>query len=204
MDTAQVFEPPSQKIELERLWKKGRIIDIGGGSEGLVSRIEGTRVCAVDIRMDRIREAKIHDSSSNWFACDATQLCFQSSTFDVATLWFSLGYMKKWSEKKEVLSETYRVLSQDGTISLKAVNINCKEDQLVFKVDYVLPDGSLSRTGYRLKGQQNQTMETVAKLVRDVGFQLVACHDYGHWFSMEGSKSLKSRPIVWANNSRTR
>ena len=196
MDTTQVFEPPSQKIKLGRIWKKGLIIDIGGGGEGLVSRIEGPRVCAVDIRMDEIREARIHNPPSNWFACDGSQLCFHSSTFEVVTLWFSLGYMKEWNLKSAVLSEAYRVLGHGGEISIKAAKIDCREERLVFRADYTLPDGSLSRTGYGLKGQQNQTIETVAELVRDVGFQLVQCDDYGHWFSMEGSKSLKSGPIV--------
>jgi len=196
MDTAQVFEPPSQKIKLGQIWKKGLIIDLGGGGEGLVSRIEGARVCAVDIRMDEIREARIHNPPSNWFACDGSQLCFHSSTFDAATLWFSLGYMKEWDTKKGVLREVYRVLNHGGIISIKAITIDCEEERLVFRADYTLPDGTLSRTGYGLKGQQNQTIETVAKLVCEVGFQLVQCHDYGHWFSMEGSKSLKSGPIV--------
>ncbi|MHA2042161.1 MAG: hypothetical protein ACW975_09890 [Candidatus Thorarchaeota archaeon] len=53
------FETPVQKIELKHLPRKGWIIDIGGGGEGLVSRIETSRVCAVDINLDRIREAKV-------------------------------------------------------------------------------------------------------------------------------------------------
>ena len=196
MRKMRTYEPPSQKIQLERIEKKGLVVDIGGGGEGLVSRLEGARVCAVDIRMDEIREARIHNPPSNWFACDGSQLCFHSSTFDIATFWFSLGYMKGWKLKADVLGEAYRVLGHGGVILIKAARVDCKEERYVFKVDYTLPDGSLSRTGYGLKGQQNQTMKTVAELVQDVGFQVVACHDYGHWFSIEGSKSLKSGLIV--------
>ena len=104
--------------------------------------------------------------------------------------------MKEWALKEAVLGEAYRVLGHGGVISIKAAKIDCREERFVFKVDYALPDGTLSRTGYGLKGQQNQTIETVSKLIRDAGFQLASCHDFGHWFSIEGSKSLKSGPIV--------
>jgi 2-polyprenyl-3-methyl-5-hydroxy-6-metoxy-1,4-benzoquinol methylase len=61
MQNASTFEVPTQKIRLDRLPQGEPILDIGGGGEGLVSRIEGARVCAIDIRMDEIREARIHD-----------------------------------------------------------------------------------------------------------------------------------------------
>ncbi|MHA1908663.1 MAG: class I SAM-dependent methyltransferase [Candidatus Thorarchaeota archaeon] len=196
MVESQVFEPPSQKIQLERIDFEGLIIDIGGGGEGLVSRIEGSRVYAVDILMDEIREARIHNPPSNWFAADGTDLPFRSRMFDVATLWFSLGYMKEWTIKKSVLREVHRVLKDNASISIKAMKIDCTEEKLVFKVDYSLPDGTLSRTGYGVKGQQNQTLKTVTDCLHAIGFNVSKTHDFEHWFSIEGSKSLKSGPIV--------
>ncbi|MHA2425249.1 MAG: class I SAM-dependent methyltransferase [Candidatus Thorarchaeota archaeon] len=192
----RVYEPPPQKIQLERIEKKGLIIDIGGGGEGLVSRIEGTRVYAVDIQLNEIKEARIHNPPSNWFVADGTTLPFREGMFDVASLWFSLGYMKDWEVKRSVLQEAHRVLKDDGQISVKAMKIDCDEEKLVFRVDYSLPDGMLSRTGYGVIGQQNQTQETVADCLQDIGFRIIETHDFVHWFSIEGSKSLKSGPIV--------
>jgi len=114
----------------------------------------------------------------------------------VATLWFSLGYMKKWSIKKSVFQDIFRVLKKGGNINIKAIKIDCQEDMLVFRADYSLPDGTLSRTGYGVKGMQNQTLETVTNCLRKTGFVIIDILDFGHWFSLEGSKSLKSRPIV--------
>ncbi|MFW9849880.1 MAG: class I SAM-dependent methyltransferase [Candidatus Thorarchaeota archaeon] len=196
MDKTSVYEPPQQTIELERILGEGNIIDIGGGGEGLVSRIEGIRVYAVDVQMDEILEARIHNPPSNWIVADAINLPFGSNTFDIATLWFSLGYMKEWSIKKSVFQDIYRVLKKGGGINIKAIKIDCQEDMLVFRADYSLPDGTLSRTGYGVKGKQNQTVETVTNCLRKTGFVIDDILDFGHWFSLEGSKSLKSRPIV--------
>ncbi|MCK5151943.1 MAG: class I SAM-dependent methyltransferase [Candidatus Thorarchaeota archaeon] len=195
MPDLTIFEPPDQKIPLERIPGDGLIVDIGGGGEGLVSRIEGTRVCAIDKKMDEIREAMIHNPPSNWFVGDGAHLSFKDDVFDVVTLWFSLGYMKDWHIKRAVLLDAYRVLKEGAIISIKATKIVCEEERLVFRVDYSLPDGTLSRTGYGLKGQQNQTLQTVMTCLQEIGFEVTEYHDYDHWFTIEGAKSLKSGPI---------
>lgn len=196
MNEPRVYEPPVQEILLDRIEKEGLIIDIGGGGEGLVSRIEGSRVYAVDVQMDEVREARIHNPPSNWFVADGSSLPFRNSMFDVATLWFSLGYMKQWSIKTNVIKEVYRVLKEDGQISIKAMKIDCDEEKLVFRVDYSLPDGTLSRTGYGVRGSQNQTLDTVSALLQEIGFTILESQNNGHWFKIHCSKSLKSRPIV--------
>ena len=105
-----VFETPLQHIELLELPSEDLILDIGGGGEGLASRIGKQRVCSVDFRISEIREAQIHDAPANWFVCDGRALCFVNSSFDYATLWFSLGYMRDDVTKKKVLNEVFRVL----------------------------------------------------------------------------------------------
>ena len=112
-----------QEIALRYLETDGLILDIGGGGEGLVSRIMGSKVCAVDIRMSEIREAQIHGPPANWFVGDGQALCFQDDVFDIITLWFSLGYMSDWSVKRSVLEEAYRVLNEGGKLSILASNI---------------------------------------------------------------------------------
>ena len=196
MVNSRIYEPPVQIIHLEKIERRGIIIDIGGGGEGLVSRIEGSRVFAVDIQMDEIREAGIHDPPSNWFVADGMNLPFRNEMFDICTMWFSLGYMKDWLVKRTVLQEVYRVLKKDGLVSIIAMKIDCEEEKLVFKVDYYFPDGTPSRTGYGVRGNQNQTIETISRLLDEIGFTIVETDDYVHWFKIYCSKSLKSGPIV--------
>ena len=118
MTNQTVFEPPIQHIHLQDIIHERRIIDVGGGGEGLVARIAGPRVCVVDSNIDKIREARIYEENSNWFNCDAASLCFKDASFDMATLWFSLGYMRSWQLKEQVLKETYRVLRDDARLSI--------------------------------------------------------------------------------------
>ncbi len=184
MRNTSTFEAPIQKISLNRPPQGEPILDVGGGGEGLVSRIEGVRVCAIDIRMDEIREARIHDPPSNWFVGDGRVLCFRDASFQVATLWFSLGYMRDWETKRQVMKEVQRVLKPEGVMSIMASKIVCKEDRFLFRVVYTLPDGTISQTGYGVRGKQDQTLESASRLLEDVGFRLERTQEHEHWFEI--------------------
>ncbi|MHA1936523.1 MAG: class I SAM-dependent methyltransferase [Candidatus Thorarchaeota archaeon] len=183
-----VFTTDLQEIELSRVGSKGRIIDIGGGGEGLVSRIEGSRVCAVDIRLSEIREAQIHDPKSNWFLCDGRKLCFQTEIFDIATLWFSFGYLKESDTKQTVLEETYRVLKTGGTISIIGSKIVCSEDVLIFKALFTFPDGTQSQIGYGVKGNQGQTSASIIAALNRSGFKPTKTQNHDKWFHIQAVK----------------
>jgi len=177
-----------QKIALEHIDTEGLILDIGGGGEGLVSRIEGSKVCAVDIRMSEIREAQIHGPPANWFVGDGQALCFQDKVFDVVTLWFSLGYMSDWSTKQSVLQEAHRVLCNGGRLSVMASNIPKSYEHLIFWGHFTLPDGSISQTGYGVKGGQNQTLERIIELLGITEFKILSHEDNDAWFKIQAIK----------------
>jgi len=186
-DQTSNYSTPIQEIRLKPIQTDGLILDIGGGGEGLVSRIEGTKVCAVDIRMSEIREAQIHGPPSNWFVGDGQHLCFQDSIFDVVTMWFSMGYMSDWSMKKNVLKEVHRVLIKDGRLSILASKIpkDCK--RFIFWGNFTLPDGTVSQTGYGVRGDQDQTLDHVEQMLESIGFN-VSSEDNDTWFEIQASK----------------
>jgi ubiquinone/menaquinone biosynthesis C-methylase UbiE len=182
------YETPVQKITLEKVPTDGLILDIGGGGEGLVSRIEESKVCAVDIRISEIREAQIHGPPANWFVGDGQRLCFQDSVFDFVTLWFSMGYMSDWTIKQNVLVEAYRVLCKDGRLSILDSKISGIYDRMVFWGHFTLPDGTLSQTGYGVRGKQEQTLERVNELVESTGFRIQYREDNDAWFKIQALK----------------
>jgi ubiquinone/menaquinone biosynthesis C-methylase UbiE len=139
--------------------------------------------------MNEIREAQIHDTPSNWFACDARALCFKDSIFDFATLWFSLGYMPHSRTKRRVLEEVYRALKSGGVLSLMASKVVCKKDVFVIHILYDLPDGTQSKTGYGVSGNQEQTFESIEPLLIESGFEIEKEQKHEHWFSIEAIKS---------------
>ena len=182
------FSTPLQSIHLPELPAEGRLIDIGGGGEGLVSRIGEARVCAVEINMNKIREAQIHGSGPQWILCDGRTLCFQNEAFDTATMWFSLDYMTDWKTKQAVLLEVHRTLKPAGTISIVSSRITCIEDRFVLNLVYFLPDGTVGKTGYGVRGNQGQTAERTSKLLRNLGFRLTKTEDNEYWFHIEAVK----------------
>jgi ubiquinone/menaquinone biosynthesis C-methylase UbiE len=177
-----------QKITLEHIQTEGMILDIGGGGEGLVSRIEGSKVCAIDIRMSEIREAQIHGPPANWFVGDGQTLCFQDDVFDVVTFWFSLAYMSDWSIKQRVLEEAYRVLSKGGQLSILASRIPNECERLIFWGNFTLPDGTVSQTGYGVRGRQGQTVERVAELLEKTEFKIKSQVDHDAWFEIQATR----------------
>jgi ubiquinone/menaquinone biosynthesis C-methylase UbiE len=182
------FETSVQRIELKHLPREGLIIDIGGGGEGLVSRIETTRVCAVDINLDKIREAMIHGHVSQWILSDGRMLSVKDERFSAATLWFSLGYVRDWASKTQVMSEVARVLKQSGHISILGAKIVCSEARFVLRTHLHFPDGSVSQMSYGMGGGQKQDIETVAKLLQETGYSDITCEDNEHWFRIEAEK----------------
>ena len=187
-ESQSLLETEVQKINLQQLSGKGLILDIGGGGEGLVSRIEGDRTCALDIRMSEIREAQIHGHSSNWFVADGANLCFNDEVFDIVTLWFSLGYMIDWTTKHAVLEAAYRVLKKNGRLSIMASHIPDSYDRLIFWAGFTLPDGTHSKIGYGVKGGQNQTLPRILELVTVAGFGQHIHEDHDEWFKVESRK----------------
>lgn len=177
-----------QKITLEQIETEGVVLDIGGGGEGLVSRIGGSKVCALDIQMNEIREAQIHGPPANWFVGDGQALCFKEDVFDVVTLWFSLGYMSDWSTKQYVLEEAHRVLRKDGKLSILASLIPKNCERLIFWGHFTLPDGFVSQIGYGVRGGQDQTLERIADLLKDIRFKIQSQEDNDAWFRIQATK----------------
>ena len=188
MEDHSTYTTSIQKITLKQIQTEGRILDIGGGGEGLVSRIGGTRVCAVDIRMSEIREAQIHGPPANWFVGDGQALCFQEDMFDVVTLWFSLGYMSDWAIKQRVLKEAHRVLVEGGRLSILASRIPESCERLIFWGHFTFPNGTISQIGYGVRGGQEQTLERMTRLLSDIGFKIRSQEDNNEWFEIQAVK----------------
>ena len=192
---------PLQQINLEDLSDSIRILDIGGGGEGLVSRIAGTRVCAVDYRMSEIQEAQIHNPPANWFVADGCSLPFKGESFDLCTLWFSLGYMSTLTIKRQVIQEAYRSLKQNGIIAILASRIDCDDERFIFHALFTLPDGTLSKVGYGVRGKQNQTASSICSLLKEIGFEDIQAEDYEWWFKI---KAIKEQPSNSEQNLKVR
>ena len=183
-ESPSLYQTPVQEISFPEIDFHGPIIDVGGGGEGFVSRIAGKRVCLVDIRYSKILEARIHGISSSLIVSDGSQLCFKSQSFDVATIWFALGYMSDWKTKEDALREIVRVLNKKGKLILYAMHIG-DSDIHVFNGLFTLPDGTQSKMSYRVRGGQKQDANTIRKLLENFNFSVCKEHTTMYWSYIE-------------------
>jgi 2-polyprenyl-3-methyl-5-hydroxy-6-metoxy-1,4-benzoquinol methylase len=65
IDMSTVFQPPQQEIIINEI-PDGKIIDIGGGGEGIIAQIGGKNVTVIDRSQNEIDEAKDKAPDAKW------------------------------------------------------------------------------------------------------------------------------------------
>jgi ubiquinone/menaquinone biosynthesis C-methylase UbiE len=173
---------PKAKVFLERL--EGFVVDIGAGGEGTIAKTCGRETVCVDISKREIGEARSRGAAANWVLCDACSMPFRNGTFDVATFFFSLMYIKTFERKQAVMREAKRVLKSDGLLYLWDATIREKPDLYVVFVEANLPDEEKIYTGYGVKGKEKeQTLELIDKLALEAGFKVTRTESHKNWFT---------------------
>jgi len=184
----EIYRTPIQEIRLDNIEAKGLVLDIGGGSEAIVSRMEGKRVCAVDIDMIKIREGRIYNTAANWILADGRRLCFKDASFSIATLWFSLAYITDEKSKRMVIQEAHRVLDQKGILSIMACRIPENITAFEFSAVFEFPDAHASRITYRVRGNQKQSLQAIERDAEQVGFKTKHSVKHDYWFQLRCGK----------------
>jgi ubiquinone/menaquinone biosynthesis C-methylase UbiE len=173
---------PKAKVFLKKL--EGFVVDIGAGGEGMIAKTCGRETVCVDISKREIGEARSRDAVANWVLCDACSMPFRNGTFDVATFFFSLMYIKTFERKHAVMVEAKRVLKSDGLLYLWDATIREKPDLYVVFVEANLPDEEKIYTGYGVKGKEKeQTLELINKLALEAGFKVTRTESHKNWFT---------------------
>ena len=167
---AWVFRKPRVQVALKRV--EGFVVDIGAGGEGVIAKTCGRHTVGVDISKREIDEARSRGSLAQWVLCDACVMPFRNGSFDVATFFFSLMYIKTSSKKRAAFGEAKRVLKSDGLLCLWDAIIREKPDLYVVFVTVRLPDGEEIVTGYGVRGtEKQQSFELLNSLALEAGFK---------------------------------
>lgn len=110
----------------------GPILDLGGGGEGVIGRIYGEQVIAIDNRQEELDEAPVGPTK---LLMDAASLTFDSSTFEHVTAFFSFMYMSHATQAKAI-AEAARVLRSGGSLHIWDANITSAfPDPFLIKLD---------------------------------------------------------------------
>jgi len=113
------YSTETQSIELSPIETDGLILDIGGGGEGVIGKLNGKQVISIDASEKELRETQ---NEALKVVMDATDLKFLPESFDVCTSFFSLMYIPNDKHLK-VFREAYRVLKNYGKLLIWDVRI---------------------------------------------------------------------------------
>jgi ubiquinone/menaquinone biosynthesis C-methylase UbiE len=163
----------NQQVIVETEINGDRILDIGGGGEGVIGLCYGKRVIAIDPRKDELVEAP---DGPLKIVMDATELSFLENSFDAATSFFTLMYINK-SEHEKVFNEIYRVLKKDGEFILWDAVIPKYDgdikDIFVIQLEIITPVKEI-KSGYGvIRKDKEQDIEYFIKLGEQIGFKVI-------------------------------
>jgi ubiquinone/menaquinone biosynthesis C-methylase UbiE len=177
---------PKQHIVIQEI-PKGRVIDIGGGGEGVIAQAGGAEVVAVDKYLSEIDEARGKATDASWMVADAAELPFKGQSFDHATAFFSCMYMTN-EVKEKVFRETRRMLKKGGEFWVWDIPMSLKSKAFAIRLQVDIPGKHTFNTAYGVKAK-DQSAASICNLLQATGFEPEVITDRKHWFLIK-AKSL--------------
>ena len=156
------------KLVLDRALR-GRILDIGGGGEGVIGRIYRQQAIAIDNCQEELDEAP---DVCGKMLMDATSLQFEECEFDHVTAFYSLMYMTR-AEQRGAIREACRVLKRGGSLHIwDAVIRSAYPDPFVVSLD-LDADGTALHPTYGVVKMDSQDMELFIGMCQEAGMRLM-------------------------------
>ena len=183
----QYYVIEKQQIEMNPLKTDGLILDIGGGGEGIIGKLNGRKVVAIDTRIEELTETK---NDSMKIVMNATDLNFIPSSFALATSFFSFMYIKNENHPK-IFKEIGRVLKRRGRFLIWDVKIPPKHvEKPIFALflQISLPTAQVE-TGYGVKWEhKEQDLKYFKELATSTEFKIIDEWCRGEIFYLELTK----------------
>lgn len=177
---------PTQRVALSGLLP-GRVLDIGGGGEGVIAQLGGSQVVAVDKLFSEIVEACAKSPATHWLNADATKLPCPNESFARATAFFSCMYMSN-EIKAAVFKETYRVLQPGGEFWIWDVPMAARSGVFALRLQATLPNQNTITTGYGVRAK-DQSIASLVNLLQQARFKTEVSAQHKHWFLLKASKT---------------
>jgi ubiquinone/menaquinone biosynthesis C-methylase UbiE len=161
------------KVDLSKVILKGRILDIGGGGQGIIGQFKGENVVAIDPNKDELEESPSKDDLK--IVMDAKDLKFLDNTFDTATSFFTLMYIPN-EDYLTIFQEIYRILKRNGEFVIWDAVIPNKGDDdrklLFIRLEVIMGDKK-DETGYGVLWNKELNVDYLSNMGRKTGFEIL-------------------------------
>ena len=181
------YDTDVQTVGVSRIETDGLILDVGGGGEGIIGRLNGKQVVAIDTREGELMET--HNEALK-VVMDAADLKFLPKSFDVCTAFFSLMYIPK-SIHQKVFEEVFRVLKDNGRFLIWDARIPenaAGHKAFIVHLKVKLPNDEVG-TAYGA-GWQAQSPECFKEMARLTGFKVTKESSKNEIFHLEMEKQI--------------
>ncbi len=180
------FAKPKQHISIREI-PSGRVLDIGGGGEGIIAQLGGARICAIDKYLSEIYEARHKAPDTLWLTADAINLPYKTHSFDNATAFFSCMYMSN-AVKAKVFQETLRVLKPGGELWIWDTVITTRSKVFAIRLQIDLAGIRVANTAYGVKAK-NQSAASISTLLQTAGYTVETVAEHRHWFLLKARQA---------------
>jgi len=170
---------------------QGRILDVGGGGEGVIGQLLGGNVVSIDIHKQEFEEAiESGDNKSLKIIMDAREMKFLDNSFDFVTAFFSLLYIPL-EDLLAVFKEIDRVLKKGGIFHIWDLTIpkNVDKNKKIYgiKLKIKLNEKTIE-TGYGVKWNSERNIKTYIDLGKTVNFDILSKDQDKNIFKIEFKK----------------
>lgn len=156
----------------------GTILDIGGGGEGVIGRLYGKQVIAIDNCQQELDEAP---NCCEKVLMDATEMTFADNAFDNVTFFYTLMFMTE-EEQQKALCEAARVVEPMGEVHIWDCHIDSAyPDPFCTDVDILLLDQEIHTT-YGISKTDKQSVESITLMCENAGLTLETAETNGLHF----------------------
>ena len=179
-------DSPELELLLPRLAPGARVLDLGCGAGVPVAAALARhhRVTGVDFSAEQIRRARANVPGAEFIEADLMALAFAEGSFDAAVAFYSIFHLPR-EEHEELLRRVNRWLAPGG--HLLATVTRVREDAYT-EEDFF---------GVRMYWS-NWGREDYERMLRELGFELLATRVLGHGYSDAEARRPESHPLLLA------